>query len=210
MIPGTVITGLPLDIPLRCRCGHLRGRARDVSPSGGFRFVCYCKDCQAFARFLERPDVLDGAGGTDIFQMPPARVELASGTAAMRCLRLYAKGVLRWYTACCGTPIANTAAGPRFPVVALIHSFMDHEASGRSRDDALGPPLCRIYERSAAGPLPPTAPPPPSVGAFVRRSSKILSWWIRGLARPNPFFADRTDAPRSMPRLLTPGERALI
>ncbi len=22
-------------------------------------FVCYCKDCQAFARFLERTDVLD-------------------------------------------------------------------------------------------------------------------------------------------------------
>jgi len=59
------------DVALRCHCGRMRGIARAVSPSAGFRFVCYCKDCQAFARFLERPDILDAAGGTDIFQMPP-------------------------------------------------------------------------------------------------------------------------------------------
>ena len=148
---------MSLDVPLRCRCGRVRGVASDVSPSSGFRFVCYCKDCQAFARFLERADVLDPAGGTDIFQMPPGRVKLTAGTDALRCLRLSNK-VLRWYTDCCRTPIANTAAGPRFPVVAVIHSFMDHEADGRSRDEVLGPPLCRIFERSAVGPLPPNAP----------------------------------------------------
>ena len=148
---------MPLALPLRCRCGHLRGVASDVSPSTGFRFVCYCKDCQAFARFLERADVLDPAGGTDIFQMPPGRVKLTAGTDALRCLRLSNK-VFRWYTDCCRTPIGNTAAGPRFPVVAVVHSFMDHEADGRSRDEVLGPPLCRIYERSAVGPLPPNAP----------------------------------------------------
>jgi hypothetical protein len=27
----------------------------------------------------------------------------------------------------------------------------------------LGPPLCRIYERSAVGPIPPNAPGPPSL-----------------------------------------------
>jgi Family of unknown function (DUF6151) len=50
---------MPFDLPLRCRRGRMRGVASDVSPSTGFRFVCYCKDCQAFARFLERADVLD-------------------------------------------------------------------------------------------------------------------------------------------------------
>lgn len=48
-------------------------------------------DCQAFARFLERPDVLDAAGGTDIFQMPPGRVKLTAGTDAVRCLSLSRK-----------------------------------------------------------------------------------------------------------------------
>ena len=67
-------TATKFDLPLRCRCGRMRGVAIDVSPSTGLRFVCYCKDCQAFAHFLERADVLDPAGGTDIFQMPPGRV----------------------------------------------------------------------------------------------------------------------------------------
>ena len=200
---------LPLDLPLRCQCGHVRGIASDVSPPSGFRFVCYCKDCQAFARFLERLDVLDPAGGTDIFQMPPARVKLSAGTDAVRCLRLSDKGVLRWYADCCRTPIGNTA-GPRFPVVGLIHSFISREADGRSRDEALGAPLCRIYERSAVGPLPPNAPAPPSLGIFALRASRILGWWLRGLGRPTPFFDDDTNAPLSLPRVLTPSERAVL
>src|SRR5262249_26834143 len=148
------------DLPLRCRCGHMRGIASDVSPSSGFRFVCYCWDCQAFARFLDRPDVLDPAGGTDIVQLPPAWVKLTAGADALRALRLSDRGVLRWYSDCCRTPIANTA-GPRFPIIGMIHSFVDHGADGRSCDEVLGPPLCRIFERSACGPLPPDAPAPP-------------------------------------------------
>jgi hypothetical protein len=200
------MTSNPEDIPLRCRCGHMRGVANDVAPNTGFRFVCYCGDCQAFARFLGRPDVLDTAGGTDIFQMPTGRVKLIAGTDAVRCLHLSSK-VFRWYTDCCQTPIGNTA-GPRFPIVGVIHSFMDHDAGGRSRDEALGAPLCRIFERSAVGPLPSNAPPPPSLSLFAVRGSKLLSWWLRGRGRPNPFFEVHTNAPLSAPRVLTPGERA--
>src|SRR5690349_1155068 len=47
---------MPLDLQLRCRCGHTRGVASNVSPSSGLRFVCYCRDCQAFAHFLHRAD----------------------------------------------------------------------------------------------------------------------------------------------------------
>jgi hypothetical protein len=195
------------DLPLRCRCGRVRGVAREVSPSSGFRFVCYCEDCQAFARFLERADVLDAAGGTDIFQMPPARVELTEGADALRCVRLSGK-VLRWYTECCRTPIANTAAGPRFPIVGMIHSFMDPEVDRLSRDAVLGAPLCRIFERSATGPLPLDAPAPPSLRVFARRASMLLGWWVRGLARPTPFFDEATKAPRAAPRVLTRTGRA--
>jgi len=200
---------MPLDLPLRCRCGRMRGVASKVSPSSGFRFVCYCKDCQASARFLERADVLDPAGGTDIFHMPPGRVRLTAGTDSLRCLCLSNK-VLRWYTECCRTPIANTSTWPGFPVIGMVHSFMDHEADSRSRDEALGPPLCRIYEGSAVGPLPPNAPGPPSAWIFARRVPKMLGWWLRGLGRPTPFFDDRTKAPRAVPRVLTRSERAAL
>jgi hypothetical protein len=106
--------------------------------------------------------------------------------------------------------MANTAAGPRFPVCGLIHSFMDHEADDRSRDEVLGAPVCRIYERSATASLPPNAPPPYSAGLVARRAPMLLGWWLRGLGRPNPFFDEYTKAPLSAPRLFTPSERAAL
>jgi hypothetical protein len=199
----------PADLPLRCRCGHVRGVASDVSPSSGFRFVCYCGDCQAFARLLGRTDVLNDAGGTDIFHLPPARVKITAGSDALRCLRFSAK-VLRWYVDCCKTPIANSAADPRFPVTGLIHCFMDHAGDGRSRDAVLGAPVCRLYERSATAPLPLDAPPPPKVRMFLSRGSALIGWWWRGLARPNPFFDERSNAPRSVPRDVPSSERAAV
>jgi Family of unknown function (DUF6151) len=164
-------------VPVRPRAR----RASDVSPSSGWRFVYYCKNCQAFARFLERPDVLDPAGGTDIFQIPPGRVKLTVDKDAVRCLRLSEKGVLRWYTDCCRTRIGNTAVSPRFPVMAVVHSSMVHGADGRSRDEMLGPPLCRIYDRSALGPLPPNVPAP-SLRVLARRVSKNSAGGCSGSA----------------------------
>jgi Family of unknown function (DUF6151) len=202
------MTGSARDIPLRCRCGHVRGIASEVAPYGGFRFICYCQDCQTFARLLERQDVLDSGGGTDIFQMPTGRMKLTAGKDALRCLQ-FSRQVFRWYTDCCRTPIGNTA-GPRFPMIGVIHSLMRHDADGRSRDEALGAPLCRIFERSATAPLPPNVPAPVSLSQLALRGSKLLSWWLRGLGRPNPFFDERTGAPRSAPRILTPSERAAL
>ncbi len=203
-------TPMCLDLALSCRCGHVRGVARGVSPAGGFRLVCYCKDCQAFAHYLKRADVLDAAGGTDIFQMPPGRVTLTAGADALRCLRLSGRTkVFRWYADCCRTPIANTA-GARFPVIGLIHSFMNDAVGGHSPDKTLGPVLCRIHERTATAPLPPNAPPPASFGLLARRAARALGWWGRGLARPSPFFDERTKAPRAAPRVLTASERAAL
>jgi len=156
-----------------------------------------------FARFLERSDILDVAGGSEIFQMPPGHVTVTAGLDALRCVRFSGKA-LRWYADCCRTPIANTAADPRFPVLALIHSIMDWTADERSRDALLGPKLCRIYEHSAIGPLPSNAAPPPSLRVFAYRATKVVAWWMRGLAQPNPFFDDRTKAPRSVPHVLSP------
>lgn len=119
----------PFDLPLHCRCGRVRGVASEVSPSAGFRFLCSCTDCQAFARLLGRPDVLDAAGGTDIFQMPAGRVTLAAGANALPQLP---RQVLRWYAECCRTPIANTAASARFSVLASLRRCEGDAPSSRS------------------------------------------------------------------------------
>jgi hypothetical protein len=136
-------------------------------------------------------------------------VKLTAGADAVRCLQ-FSSRVFRWYSECCRTPIANTA-GPRFPVIGLIHSFMSHDAGARdagARDEMLGPPLCRIFEHSATGPLPPNAPPPRSLGLVAVRLPTLLGWWLRGLGRPNPFFDDH--GPISAPRIFTPSERTAL
>ena len=60
----------------------------------------------------------------------------------------------------------------------------------------------RVGRPRWAGPLPPNAPPPPSLRVFGRRASKLLGWLVRGLNRPTPFFDDRTKAPRAVPRVV--------
>ena len=189
----------------------MRGTASKVSPSAGFRLVCYCTDCQAFARFLERPDVLDAAGGTDIFQMPAGRVTFSAGADAVRCISFSGR-VLRWYTECCRTPIANTAAGRRFPIVALIHSFMDQAfledlAGGRSRDAVLGRPVCRILRtlrpraiaaNGASGAIaldlrPARSKVPRLVVARARPAEPVL----RRCVGRSPFRASRAHAQRA-------------
>src|SRR5262249_32120646 len=133
--------------------------------------------------------------------MPPGRVKLTAGTEAVRCLRLSNKGVLRWYTDCCRTPIANTAASPRFPVIAVVHSFMVHAGHGAFLDEVLGPPLCRIYERSAVRPLPAEAARP--TVAWSLRQPRIEDIRLVGArARPAVASVRRTHErpPRSAAR----------
>jgi len=136
--------------------------------------------------------------------MPTGRIKLTAGLDAVRCLH-FSRKVFRWYTDCCRTPIGNTA-GPRFPIVGLIHAFMKSGADGRSRDEVLGPPVCRIYEHSAIGPLPQNAPVPLSLQLIALRALMILGWWLRGLGHPTPFFDDHTKAPLSEPQVLQRGK----
>lgn len=197
------------DVPLRCRCGHVRGVATEVSSATGNRLVCYCDDCQAFARFLAHPGVMDAEGGTDIFQVAPSRVTITDGAESLRCMRLSEKGLLRWYTVCCKTPVGNTLSA-RVPFVGLIHSFMDHAADGRTRDYVLGRPIGFIHGRFALGGLPPHAHRTASLGVIARCARVMLGWWIAGRGTPSPFFDPQTHAPRVEPRVLRAEEREAL
>ena len=196
---------MPTDIPLRCGCGQVRGVATAVSPASGNRMVCYCDDCQAFAHHLDRADVLDAHGGTDVFQVAPAQVRITEGHAQLRCLRLSEKGAFRWYAGCCRTPLANTV--PWIPFVGIIHAFMDHPAGGRSRDEALGQPIALVNGRFAVGGTPPHAHPKAPLGVIARVLRVMLGWIVRRQTRPSPFFDARTKQPVVTPHVLTPDER---
>ncbi|MEM7320716.1 MAG: DUF6151 family protein [Pseudomonadota bacterium] len=103
------------DLIYGCRCGKLRGLVRGVSPGYGTHCMCYCKDCQRFARHLEADWVLDDDGGTALYQTVPSRIEFTQGQEKLACLRFSPKGPHRWYAGCCNTPLANTVGpGLRF------------------------------------------------------------------------------------------------
>jgi hypothetical protein len=201
---------MPIDIPLRCACGKMRGTALAVSPAAGCHVVCYCGDCQAFGRFLGRPGILDAWGGTDIFQMAPSSVRITSGAEALSCVRLSAKGMYRWYCGECKTPIGNTMS-PRVPFVGLIHSFIDPDGGGgRALDDRLGEPLGYTGTKSAVGALP-DAIRDSSLLRVIARSVRLLGkWWLTGAGSPSPFFDDQTRVPRTTPRVLSPDERRAL
>lgn len=198
---------MTVDIPLRCRCGALRGVATAVSPTSGSRVICYCDDCQAFARRLGQEGIVDAKGGTDLFQMTPSQLRIAEGAEQIRCLRLSPKGLLRWYAGCCRTPIGNTAGSAELPFVGVVHSFMDHAADGRARDNVLGAPIARFFGGDAIGGAPEGSHPKAPLRYIGRMALSLVRARLAGKHRPSPFFDEHTGRPRVEPEVLTTAER---
>src|SRR5690349_24000361 len=113
-----------MKIRLRCRCGKLQGEVEAARVAA--RAVCYCKDCQAFARFLKTQDVvLDAAGGTEVEATLPAAVRFTHGLEHLACMSLSPKGIYRWYASCCNTPVGNTPRDPKMSYVGLVRTCLD-------------------------------------------------------------------------------------
>lgn len=120
---------------MRCGCGKVRG---EVDLGRAYtRGTCYCRDCQAFARWLGRPGLMDDCGGTDVVPMSPAGVRVTSGAEHVACMSLSAKGPLRWYADCCRTPLGNTPRSARIAYHGLPTACLD--APPEALDQALGP-----------------------------------------------------------------------
>jgi hypothetical protein len=199
---------MPTDVPLRCACGALRGVARGLSPERGNRLVCYCDDCQSFAYFLGRAEeILDIHGGTDIFQMSPARIEFTEGVSNLACVRLTPRGLMRWYASCCNTPVGNTIASGRAPFLGSIHSCMDHAGNGRTRDAVLGPSRGGVNGRFARGErtdVDAHDKAPLSMG--LRLLTMMLRFRLGGDHKRSPFFDAAAGKPTALPRVLTDEE----
>ena len=133
-------------VSISCRCGRFSALARGVSARVGNRLICYCDDCQAYANYLgAADDILDHHGGTEVFQLSPAKLEITQGLDNLACVRLTPKGILRWYADCCKSPIGNTAATHRIPFVGLIHSCL--QMTSVEREAILGPVMAGVNAR---------------------------------------------------------------
>lgn len=194
---------MTLTIPVRCRCGALRGSLAEVGP--GKHAVCYCDDCQIYALQLGRADTLDERGGSEALMAAPAQLTLTQGAEALRCLRLKPKGLWRWYAGCCNTPLANTL-GPRLPIMIVLLTSLDLQALGRSADDALGPRVVALHGRFAKGGVPPGVHPKAPLAALPRMLGHVLSGLLKGRSRPSPFF-DARGKPRAPATLIERAQR---
>jgi hypothetical protein len=188
--------------PLRCRCGKLQGHV--VPHSTAVRAICYCKDCQAYARFLRTPETADRDGGTEVIAMLPQHVHFASGLDALACISLSERGLLRWYASCCSTPIGNTPRNPKLPYAGLVHNCL--EGGSASIEASFGRSRIAVNTKSARNDVRST--PIASTFAVVRLMSASLGTRFSGAYRNNPFFAPGTDSPIRSVRVLSASERA--
>ncbi len=174
-------------ISLKCHCGEVKGSATNVTASSGTRVVCCCSDCQAFALYLGSDAyILDEFGGTEIFQMSQSQLSIQKGQDKLQSMRLTKKGLLRWYTSCCNTPIGNTM-NAIMPFVGVIHTFIDVP----NRDSVLGPIRAFVQTQYAKGvPDYPKHSPKFPLGITARIIRKMLLWKLQGRHKPSVFFGD--------------------
>ncbi|MBK9265104.1 MAG: hypothetical protein IPM54_35655 [Polyangiaceae bacterium] len=174
------------DVELRCACGAVQGFVSEASPATINRAVCYCDDCQAFARFLGRYDIMNDRGGTDIVQVAPSRVRIVAGADKLRAMRLSQKGVFRAYTDCCKTPAGNSLYSPRTPFVGFATRFF--VLQGSELDAAVGASLGGIHGRLAIGGCPPGVHERAALGLILRSVGWLLGNAFHGRHKPSPFW----------------------
>ena len=183
---------------IQCKCGTVSGQLSGKGTSN--RVVCYCTDCRAFAHFLgQTNEVLDAQGGTEIVQVAQPRLTFSQGIEHLAAVRFSEKGLVRWYAACCKTPLGNTLLNPKVPFIGLIHSSLD-----RSRMDAdFGESVARVNTNTATG-----EPKPKPNGLFV---SMLRFLWIVLSTRISDRHAksalfNESGAPIVCPTVLTAEE----
>jgi hypothetical protein len=188
--------------PLRCRCGALRGHVALNGRSN--RMLCYCQDCQAFARFLgPAHQVLDAQGGSDVIQLAPHRIQITQGAAHLAVMRLSAKGMLRWYAACCRTPVGNTMTSRNMPFTGLLVQCLDSAPV----EAAFGPVRGSANTDSAIG-----EPRPQAfgmAGSLLRILARVAGSRLSGRYKDTPFFT-AAGAPVAEPTVLSTEARARL
>lgn len=185
--------------PLQCKCGTVRGYV--ARPGMASRAICYCKDCQAFAHILKHADaILDENGGTPLVATLSSDVHFSHGTEALVCMSLSGKGMLRWYTSCCNTPIGNTPRDFKTPYVGLIESCLQSDAPTLLQ--SFGPVRMVLNTKSAKGRVKST--PVSNLISILRIMKAVIGGRLSGAYRRSPFFNADTGVPIAIPHINQP------
>ena len=175
-----------------CACGKLRGELADMSPAAYTNITCQCGDCRAAYTHLGHA----APEKVGIVQTTQDRVHIAEGGEHLRVFRHTPKGALRWYAACCDTPLFFTPLKARLVHVGVNTDRMD-DAS------ALGEVVAEGFIPTGDGKQRHKGIPK-MVGRMV---SRMIAKNLNGEWRGSPFF-DADGAPVVPPQVLTREERA--
>jgi len=148
--------------------------------------------------------VLDAQGGTEIVASLPCNLRFDAGGDALACLSLSPRGLLRWYAACCDTPIGNTPRSPKMAYVGLVHSCLEQGAPPLAQ--TFGPLRMAVNSGSALQPVR-KSPALASAASLFGLAKTLLGARLGGGWRDNPFFEAGTATPVRAVRVLTPAER---
>lgn len=194
-----------MNLSLHCRCGTLKGEV-DTARSAG-RAVCYCADCQAYARFLGQQErMLDDKGGTEIIATLPRHLRFTAGVEQLACMSLSETGLLRWYAACCRSAIGNTPRDPKISYLGLVRTCL--AGSDPQVTEAFGPLKVTLNTKSARGEV--AATPLAVFTCVLRIMRNTLGSRLSGRYRQNPFFRTGTADPVVKPSVITPAHRRAL
>jgi len=182
------------ELKLRCQCGKVQGRIKDVAPNRINRVVCHCKFCAAYARALGVGDtVLDSEDGTEVLNVSPQAFEITEGLEHIACGRLTSKGAMRWHAGCCKTPIANGGADPKMPFLGVVRkACIDPASLTEPVEDCLGPIRAHInHGQSKQWAKDNDGTTGSLISMLLRFAPTYMGWKLKGYAKHIPFFTEQ-------------------
>lgn len=185
------------DIRFSCNCGQLSGHLADASPQTTVRARCFCSTCRAAEVYHDQPD--PGENGVDLVMVDPAKLSFDQGREHVAAIRIFPKGPLRWYAACCGARLFNTAGSARFVFITV-------SADRIAESERLGPEQARAFVKQSNG----KRKHEHGGRLFLPMLGRSLSRFVTGRWRDNPLFDPQTGKPIAKPQILTREERAAI
>lgn len=192
---------------IQCECGKFRAQLEKFPRNTPGRLACYCDDCQTYAHYLNRVDLLDAAGGTEVVPVYPVDMKILEGRDVIKCVRLSPNGLYRWYAGCCNTPVAATRPG--FPWLGLVHRVYDVKDPGYLAR-TLGPVKSRIMGRFAQGTPPDGTAAKIDFKGFMTVFPFLFKGLLTGKARHSPFFEQDGRTPIIAPIVVPAAERTAI
>jgi len=145
----------------------------------------------------------DASGGAEFVAARAEHVVLDAGIEHLACLSLSEKGLLRWYAACCNTPIANTTRDWKFPYVGIIRTCLMADSASFQRSF----PRVQMRVNTTSAKQAPQSMLLQTVVTLMGFMSRVIASRINGAYRRTPFFVSPEGLPRTEINVLSESER---